>query len=271
MMTLFSSRMPAVFFGHGSPMNALQDNRYTAAWRRLAANIARPRAILSVSAHWLTHGTAVTAMEAPRTIHDFGSFPQALFDMQYPAPGDPALAERIRALLVPEPVELDYGWGMDHGTWSVLCQAYPEAVIPVLQLSIDANRSYGWHREMGKRLAALRNDGVLIMGTGNVVHNLLERNLDGDRIPHAWATRFNDRVRESLLQGDLDSVLAFRQWGMDASLSVPTDDHFLPLFYILGCRVDDETFSIEIDGVERGSISMLTAVVGGTGGALVGS
>ncbi len=166
------SRMPAVFFGHGSPMNTLERNKYTDTWRKLGESIPRPKAILCVSAHWCTEGTAVTAMEKPKTIHDFYGFPQALFDVQYPAPGDPRFAGRVRGLLEPVDVQLDESWGLDHGTWSVLKHAYPDANIPVVQLSIDGTKPPAFHYETGKRLAPLRDEGVLVAGSGNVVHNL---------------------------------------------------------------------------------------------------
>lgn len=254
-------RMPAIFFGHGSPMNALEDNAYTRAWKQLGASIPRPKAILAVSAHWYTHGTAVTAMAAPKTIHDFGGFPQALFDMQYPAPGDPMLAARVRDLLAPIDVQLDHSWGLDHGTWSVLVKAYPAADIPVLQLSIDATRPTAYHYDLGRRLGVLRDEGVLLIATGDVVHNLRTMTR-GNQGAYDWAVRFNDRVRECLQSGDVAQLIDFEQWGEDARLSVPTPEHFLPLLYIAGAKRDDETVSIAVDGIEAGSISMLTAVVG---------
>jgi len=191
------SRMPVVFFGHGSPMNTLERNKYTETWQKLGESIPRPNAILCVSAHWYTEGTAVTAMEKPKTIHDFYGFPQALFDVQYPAPGDPRLAARVRELLEPVEVRLDDSWGLDHGTWSVLKHAYPDAKIPVVQLSIDGTRAPDFHYETGKRLAPLRDEGVLVAGSGNVVHNLrLMKRVGGPAFD--WAVRFNERVREAL-------------------------------------------------------------------------
>ncbi|MFC5474940.1 4,5-DOPA dioxygenase extradiol [Paraherbaspirillum soli] len=264
MNTTVSSRMPAIFFGHGSPMNALQDNRYTAAWEQLGASLAarQPKAILSVSAHWYTRGTAVTAMAMPQTIHDFGGFPQALFDMQYPAAGDPQLAAQVRDLLAPLPVHMDHGWGLDHGTWSVLVKAFPKADVPVIQLSIDATQPAQFHFDLGRKLAALREQGVLLIGSGDVVHNLRLMN----RGPHApapdWATRFNDRIRDSLLNGDLQQVIDYADLGQDAQLAVPTPEHFLPLLYVIGSKQANESISVAVDGIDAGSISMLTAVVG---------
>jgi 4,5-DOPA dioxygenase extradiol len=256
-----TARMPAIFFGHGSPMNALQDNVYTRAWRQLGASIPKPKAILAVSAHWYTRGTGVTAMEAPRTIHDFGGFPQALFDIRYPAPGDPALAARVRDLLAPIDVQMDHSWGLDHGTWSVLVKAFPDADVPVVQLSMDGTQSAAYHHQIGRRLAALRDEGVLIIATGDVVHNLRMMARDSQP-PFDWAVRFNDKVREHLVGGDVEQLVNFEQWGEDARLSVPTVEHFLPLLYVTGARRDGEPISIVVDGIEAGSISMLTAAVG---------
>lgn len=255
------TRMPAIFFGHGSPMNALEDNAYTRVWQQLGKTVPKPKAILAISAHWYTHGTAVTAMQAPPTIHDFGGFPQALFDVRYPAPGDPALAMRVRDLLMPVDVRLDHSWGLDHGIWSVLLKMYPDADVPVIQISIDAAQPNAFHYETGCRLAALRDEGVLIIGSGDVVHNLRAMRRGGGAA-YDWATRFNDKVRRCLLRGDLAQLADYAQWGSDAQLSVPTPEHFLPLLYIAGARRDDETISIAVDGIEAGSISMLTAVVG---------
>lgn len=258
-----SSRMPAIFFGHGSPMNALEDNVYTQAWRRLGATIPEPKAIVAISAHWTTRGTAVTAMAAPPTIHDFGGFPQALFDVRYPAPGDPALAARVRHLLAPVDVRLDHEWGLDHGTWSVLVKMYPDANVPVIQLSIDLAQPPAFHLELGRRLSALRDEGILIIASGDVVHNLRTVRW-GSSTPYDWATRFNDDVRECLLRGDGKRLADYAQWGADAQLSVPTPEHFLPLLYIAGAQRDDEKISIAVDGIELASVSMLTFVTGST-------
>jgi len=192
-------RMPAIFIGHGSPMNALDENPYTAVWRQLGAKLPRPRAILAISAHWTTRGTSVTAMPSPPTIHDFGGFPQALFDIRYPAPGDPALAARVQALLAPLPVRLDQDWGLDHGVWSVLLKVYPEADVPVLQLSLDLTQPASYHYELGARLAPLRDEGVLLFATGNVVHNLRRMNFDAAAPAPIWARDFNHKVRASVL------------------------------------------------------------------------
>ena len=222
-----------------------------------------PRAILAISAHWLTRGTAVTAMSNPPTIHDFGGFPQALFDVRYPAPGDPALAARVRALLAPDiEVQMDQAWGLDHGTWSVLVKAYPDADIPVVQLSIDATQPAAFHLALGQKLAALRDEGILIIGSGNVVHNLRMYAWNGSAPAYDWATRFNDTVREHLTTGDVTALADYAQWGQDAQLAVPTAEHFLPLLYVAGSRQDDEPITIAVDGIEGGALSMLTAVLG---------
>lgn len=260
-MSRNGSRMPVVFFGHGSPMNTLVRNEYTEAWRRIGDSIAAPKAILCVSAHWYTEGTAVTAMSRPRTIHDFYGFPQPLFEVQYTAPGEPKLASRVRELLAPLDVGLDESWGLDHGTWSVLKHAYPKADVPVVQLSIDGTQPPQFHYELGRRLAPLRDEGVLVAGSGNVVHNLrLMRRGAGQGFD--WAVRFNERVREALATRDHRTLIDFETLGEDARLSVPTPEHYLPLLYIAGLQGADESMAFPVDGYDLGSISMLTAVAG---------
>lgn len=257
-----SAPMPTVFFGHGSPMIALQTNAVTAAWRRIARSMPKPRAILCVSAHWCTQGTAVTAMAKPRTIHDFGAFPKALFDVQYPAPGSPQLAQRVRDLLAPIAVTLDSSWGLDHGTWSVLVKAYPDADIPVIQLSMDASQPAAYHFELGRKLSALRDEGVLIVGTGNVVHNLGAMNWSDTAPPFDWATRFNDYVRQAIVDNTPAKLCDYAACGRDAHLSIPSPDHYWPLLYILGARRDDDAVRFEVDHIEHGSLSMLTVSFG---------
>jgi 4,5-DOPA dioxygenase extradiol len=253
--------MPVVFFGHGSPMNTLDRNPYTEAWRKLGAAMPAPKAIVCVSAHWYTEGTAVTAMSRPRTIHDFYGFPQALFDVRYPAPGAPELAARVRALLAPLDVAFDESWGLDHGTWSVLKHAYPNADIPVIQLSIDGTQPPQFHYDAGRRLAALRDDGVLVVGSGNVVHNLrLMKRAGGEAFD--WAVRFNERVRAALASRDHRTLIDFARLGEDARLSVPTPEHYLPLLYVAALQRDDEVMSFPVDGYDLGSVSMLTAAAG---------
>jgi 4,5-DOPA dioxygenase extradiol len=257
-----ADQMPAVFFGHGSPMNALAQNHYTQTWRRLGESVPRPKAILAISAHWCTPGTAVTAMENPRTIHDFGGFPQALFDLQYPAPGSPLVAARVRDVLAPVGVRLDEEWGLDHGTWSVLVHAFPKADIPIVQLSIDATKPPAFHYDLGSRLAPLRAEGVLIIGSGNVVHNLRRIRWEEDAPAYDWAVRFNAQVRDHLMRRDHQPLVTYEQMGDDARLSVPTSEHFLPLLYILGLQGDQDSIAFPLDGIQNSSIGMLTLVVG---------
>ncbi|CNE47738.1 4,5-DOPA dioxygenase extradiol [Yersinia nurmii] len=258
-----TSRMPALFLGHGSPMNVLEENIHTLAWRALGEAIPSPKAILAISAHWYTRGTAVTAMGKPRTIHDFGGFPQALFDTQYPAPGSPELAEQIQQLLKPVEVMADTGeWGLDHGAWGVLIKMYPDADIPVVQLSVDGTQPAAYHYELGRKLAVLREQGVLIVASGNVVHNLRMVNWQGEASPYPWAESFEQYVRDNLdYQGDNHPLVNF----MDhegAALSNPTPEHFLPLLYILGTWDGKEAISLPTEGIEMGSLSMLSVRLG---------
>jgi 4,5-DOPA dioxygenase extradiol len=254
-------RMPAVFFGHGSPMNTLEQNRYTQAWADIGKSLPRPSAVLAISAHWLTRGTAVTAMDTPRTIHDFGGFPRELFEFPYPARGQPALAQRVRSLLAPVDVKLDQEWGLDHGAWSVLAHVFPDAGVPVVQLSMDGNQPPQYHYDLAKRLAPLRDEGVLIIGSGNVVHNLGIMDWRGANKAHDWATRFNQFVRGHLEKREHAALIDYRKMGKDADLAVPTPEHYLPLLYVLAQQDDKSVVTIPVDGVEFGSISMLTAVV----------
>jgi len=256
--------MPALFLGHGSPMNVLEENAYTAAWRKLGETLPRPKAIIAVSAHWYTRGTAVTAMTHPRTIHDFGNFPQALFDVRYPAPGSPELAQQIADILSPVTVYQDQEWGFDHGSWGVLIKMYPDADIPVVQLSIDGTKSPAYHFELGRKLAALREQGVMIVASGNVVHNLRMVRWQGEAEPYPWAESFNQYVRDNLQWQGVAAehpLINFMQHD-GAALSNPTPEHYLPLLYVLGSRSDDEPVSIPVDGIEMGSLSMLSVQVG---------
>ena len=255
--------LPAIFFGHGNPMNALLKNEYTDAWKRIGHAMVRPKAILSISAHWFVPETGVTVATAPRTIHDFGGFPRERYQVEYPAPGDPQLARRVQKLLAPVPVQLSQTWGLDHGTWSVLRHLYPDADIPVVQLSIDENQPAAFHYEMGQKLAPLREEGVLIAGSGNLVHNLHAyawgRHLPD---PYDWAVRFEKEARELMLTGDHTRLVQYEALGRDAALSIPTPDHYLPLLYVIGARQQGEPMTFPVEGVDGGSISMLTAQVG---------
>ena len=242
-------------------MNALEDNPHTRAWRQLGETMPRPRAILAVSAHWYTRGTGVTAMAQPRTIHDFYGFPPALFAQRYPAPGDPALAQQIQELLHPVAVSADQEWGLDHGTWSVLAHVYPQADIPVVQLSIDATQPPEHHYQLGRRLAPLRDAGVLIFGSGNVVHNLRRLNWEPAASAYPWAAAFDSRLRGALAEGDHRAAIHYERFGEAAALSVPTPEHYLPLLYVLGAGCTGDAVSFPTDGIEMGSISMLTVLM----------
>jgi 4,5-DOPA dioxygenase extradiol len=256
-------RMPVAFFGHGSPMVAIQASTASRTWNEVAAALPRPKSILVVSAHWETNVTAVTAMTRPRTIHDFGaSFPKALFDKQYPAPGDPALARRVAELLAPGRVVLDESqWGLDHGAWSVLVHAYPEADVPVVQLSLDVNLTPAQRFEIGRQLQPLRDEGVLILGTGNVVHNL--RAMDWGNAaaaPFDWAERFNDEMRRAVVDDQPERAVAFADLGQDAKLAAPSPEHFWPLLYILGARAPGDRARLFNDWIEHGSLGMMSFV-----------
>lgn len=255
--------LPAIFFGHGNPMNAVTSNSYTEAWQRIGREIPRPKAILSISAHWFVPETGITISTAPRTIHDFGGFPQELYQVKYPAPGDPVLASRVRELLSPLDVTPDNSWGLDHGTWSVLRHVYPEANIPVVQLSIDETKSAAFHYEIGNRLAPLREDGILIVGSGNLVHNLHTYAWGRHpREPYDWAVRFENAAKELILSRDVKPLVEYESLGTDAALSIPTPDHYLPLLYVLGAGQQGDRIQFPVEGVDGGSISMLAVQIG---------
>lgn len=254
--------MPAIFAGHGNPMNVVRHNRWTEGWKNLGAAIPRPKAILVVSAHWYVPATMLTAMPHPRTIYDFGGFPEELYEITYPAPGNPALAERVQKLLAPLPAELDEEWGFDHGAWSVLHHLFPKADIPVVQLSIDRTKPPAFHYEIGKLLAALRNKGVLILGSGNLVHNLRLYEWDRpDTGAFDWAARFEEKARGLLRTGKDTELIDYPAMGSDAKLSIPTPDHYLPLLYVLGSRGKDESVSFPVEGFDGGSMSMLAVQI----------
>lgn len=255
--------MPAVFVGHGNPMNALLDNGYTRGWAAIGETIPRPNAILAVSAHWYTRGTSVTAMARPRTIHDFGGFPADLFRIEYPAPGDPRLAERVRRVLSPIAVAADLEWGLDHGVWTVLRHIFPRADIPVVQLSIDRRQPPEFHFEVGTRLGPLRDEGILVLGSGNLVHNL-HAYAWGQRAaePYGWAVAFERKARGFLLSGDIARLIGYDALGREAELAVPTPDHYLPLLYVVALRRGDDPVSFPVEGVDGGSVSMLAVRIG---------
>lgn len=258
-----TTSMPAIFFGHGNPMNALQQNDWTSGWANIGKTIQRPRAVLCISAHWYLPATLVTAMAAPRTIHDFGGFPKELHQVQYPAHGDPQLARRVQELLTPLPVGLDNSWGLDHGTWSVLAHVFPDADVPVIQLSIDEAQPPEFHFELGKRLTPLRDEGILIIGSGNLVHNL-HTYAWGKHMPepYDWAVRFEATARELMLSGEFEPLVHYDTLGRDAVLSIPTPDHYLPLLYVIATKRNDDTVTFPIEGVDGGSVSMLTVRIG---------
>jgi 4,5-DOPA dioxygenase extradiol len=244
-------------------MNALQTNAWTRGWAALGATLPRPRAVLAISAHWYIEGTAVTAMESPRTIHDFGGFPRELFAVRYPAPGDAALAARVQRLLAPLPVAADHEWGLDHGTWSVLCHLFPEADVPVVQLSIDETQPPRFHYELGARLRPLRDEGILLLGSGDIVHNLHAYAWGRHpQEPYDWALRFEARVREGLTSGEHGPLIDYTALGRDAVLAVPTPEHYLPLLYVLGASVPGEPVSFPVEGMDGGSVSMLAVQFG---------
>jgi 4,5-DOPA dioxygenase extradiol len=261
------STMPAIFFGHGNPMNAIAENPWAEKWNAIGRALPTPKAVLAISAHWYVEHTAVTASAAPRTIHDFGGFPRALYEVQYRAPGDLQLAQRVRELLAPEvAVVMDEHWGFDHGTWSVLAHVFPNADVPVVQLSIDETQPPQFHYAIGKRLAPLRDEGVLVIGSGNVVHNL--HTFAWGRHPAEpfdWAQRFELRVRELVSANEHAPLVDYESLGRDALLSVPTPDHYLPLLYILGMRKETDAVTFPVDGIDGGSVSMLAVDMRSTG------
>ena len=255
--------MPAIFIGHGNPMNALASNDFTKAWTYCGSAIAKPRAVISISAHWYVSGTLVTGMQTPRTIHDFGGFPSELYQIEYPAPGDPELAELTAKLLAPLPVEQDHQWGLDHGTWSVLCHVFPEAEIPIVQLSIDRTQAPSFHYDLAKKLAPLRDEGVLVIGSGNLVHNLRAYSWNSHRVePLDWGVRFEGRIRAYLESGDHQPLINYPSMGHDAMLAVPTPDHYLPLLYVIALQKKEDPVSFPVEGFDGGSVSMLAVRVG---------
>lgn len=255
-----SGPMPAVFLGHGSPMNAIEDNAWRRSWQDLGRRLPRPKAILCISSHWETQGIYLGAAERPDTIHDFHGFPRALFDVRYPAPGSPDLAHRI-AQLIPQPrVHLDTHRGLDHGAWGVLKPMYPEADIPVVQMSLSILQPGAWHYDIAKQLAPLRDEGVLVVGSGNIVHNLrLWRQNMAEA--YDWAQRFDEDIADRIAEGHHEGMLGYETLGPDALLAIPTPEHYLPLLYVLALQRDDDTVSFFNESVAS-SISMRSVVVG---------
>lgn len=257
--------MPVLFIGHGSPMNGIEDTEFSRRWTKMASEIPLPKAVLVVSAHWFTKGTRITAMDFPETIHDFGGFPKELFDVQYNAPGNPALAKETAELLHSANVELDHDWGLDHGTWTVIRHMYPEAQIPVLQLSIDYTKGPQYHYDLSKELSAFRKKGVLIIGSGNMVHNL--RMVAWDRLNDAeyafdWATQINSKFKDLIANGDHNPLINYSSLGKEAMLAIPTPEHYLPLMYSLGLKGKKDDVSFFNDKAVGGSLTMTSVKIG---------
>lgn len=256
--------MPVLFIGHGSPMNAIEENEFVRGWRTIGEKLPRPAAILCVSAHWETKGTFVTAMEKPRTIHDFGGFPKELYGVQYPAPGSPGLASETNKMINKTEVGLDYQWGLDHGCWSVVKNLYPAADIPVFQLSLDHSKEPQYHYNLAKELAPLRNKGVLIIGSGNIVHNL--RLVAWDRMNEPeygfdWAIEAKQKLNELILGGNHSSLIDYKSLGSAINLAIPTPEHFLPLLYALALKEENETVRLFNDKAIMGSLSMTSLII----------
>lgn len=260
-----TNKMPVLFLGHGSPMNAIEENQFVQGFRNVAKEISLPNAILCISAHWFTQGTKVTAMDMPKTIHDFGGFPQALFDVQYPAPGDPILAKETAELLAPLFVEEDLSWGLDHGAWSVIRHMYPEANIPVIQMSIDYTKPAQYHFDLAKKLQKLREKGVLIIGSGNIVHNLRLidwRNINTVGAGWDWAIEAREKVNNWLLDGSFQNIIDYHKQGTSLQYAVPSPDHYLPLIYSLGLKNNSEDLVLFNDELIGGSLSMTSVRIG---------
>lgn len=256
--------MPVLFIGHGSPMNGIEDNAASRSWEKLGQEIPMPKAVLVVSAHWYTKGTKITAMTAPPTIHDFGGFPKELFAVQYPAPGDPKLAAETKGLIHTASVELDHEWGLDHGAWTILRRMYPKANIPILQLSIDYSKGAQFHYDLAKELAPLRRKGVLILGSGNMVHNL--RMVDWNMIQtdkgFDWAYQINDRFKQLITEKDHKALVQYEKLGREAQMAIPTPDHYLPLLYTLGLQTGRDGVSFFNDYATGGSLTMTSVKIG---------
>jgi 4,5-DOPA dioxygenase extradiol len=255
---------PLLFVGHGSPMNGIEDNEFSKRWQQIGREIPRPKAVLCISAHWLTKGTFITAMDSPKTIHDFGGFPQALFDVQYPAKGDPALAATAAALVTSTKVGLDHDWGLDHGTWTVVRHMYPDADIPVLQLSIDYHQPAQYHYDLAKEIAELRKKGVLIIGSGNMVHNLRMVAWDKRDTPefgYDWAIEMNEKFKTHILNDDHQPMIHYENFGLAGKNAIPTPDHYYPLLYILGLKNKNEKVTFFNDKAVMGSLTMTSTLI----------
>lgn len=259
-----TAKMPVLFLGHGSPMNAIEENEFVTGFRNIAQNIPRPNAILCVSAHWETKGTYVTAMQHPRTIHDFGGFPDELFAVQYPAPGSPALASETKSLITKTEVGLDDKWGLDHGAWSVIKHLYPDADIPVIQMSIDYSKPPQFHYELAQQIKSLREKGVLIIGSGNMVHNLrrVEWRRLNETFGYDWALEAGEKMKSYILDGDHNPLINYRAQGTAFNLAIPTPEHYLPLLYSLALKEDNEAVELFNDKAVAGALTMTSVKIG---------
>ena len=254
-----SQRMPILFLGHGSPMNGIEDNQFTKGFKNISKTLLKPNAIICISAHWFTKGTKVTAMEIPKTIHDFGGFPQELYEQQYPAKGNPKLAKETKKILHPTLVELDEKWGLDHGTWTVLKHLFPKADVPVIQLSIDYTKDANYHFELAKQLNSLRDKGILIIGSGNIIHNLGLvdfKNFDKDNYGYDWAIEAQATINNHLINGDYKPLIDYKKQSKAFQLAIPSPDHYLPLIYTLGLQQKGEKIQLFNDKLLAGSLSM---------------
>lgn len=259
-----TERMPVLFIGHGNPMNAIEENQFVQGFRNVGKEVTKPNAILCISAHWLTKGTKVTAMEMPQTIHDFGGFPQALFDVQYPAPGSPELAKETQQILSPRQVDLDDSWGLDHGAWSVIKHLYPNADVPVIQMSIDYSQPAQYHFELAKKLNALRDKGILIIGSGNIIHNLRLvdfANINKENYGYDWAIEAREITNKLLLDGNYEALVQYEKLPKAVQLAIPTPDHYLPLIYTLGLQQKGESINLFNDKLLAGSLSMTSVKI----------
>jgi 4,5-DOPA dioxygenase extradiol len=257
--------MPVLFVGHGSPMNGIEDNQFSQTWSAMAKEIPLPKAVVVISAHWFTKGTHITAMDFPPTIHDFGGFPRALYDVQYPAPGNPQLAKETAGMIHSAEVGLAHDWGLDHGAWTIIRHMYPLANIPVLQLSIDYTKDAGYHYQLAKEIYDLRKKGVLIIGSGNMVHNLRMvawDKLDEPEYGYDWAFQANNTFKELILNGNHDKLIQYKNLGREALLAIPTPDHYLPLIYALGLKGKNDTISFFNDKAVGGSLTMTSVKIG---------
>ncbi len=260
-----TKKMPVLFMGHGSPMNAIEDNEFTKGFKKMGEGIAKPTAIICVSAHWETKGTCITAMSKPPTIHDFGGFPKALFDVQYPALGKPELAMEVKKLVNSTTVNLDEKWGLDHGAWSVIKHLYPNADVPVLEISLDYTQPPQYHFDLAKQLQTLRNKGVLIIGSGNIVHNLgmvAWDKMNESNYGYDWALEVKEKINKNILNNNFEPLINFRNQGNSFNLAIPTPEHYLPLLYTLGLKIENEKLQLYNDSAIAGSLTMTSLKIG---------